>query len=132
MSIGSMSSVLNTLSSAFKLPNQPVTPLPPPLLLSGANLRTGLSAKDIASKVISRQSEAGAPVGDIYNSTENVAEAMERIRVEEIVNAILTKSKVEVVIPAGIPVTAAGANAAGPVVAQGATTNLASGQGVVR
>lgn len=132
MSIGSMSNVLSTLSSAFKLPNQPVTPLPPPLVMSGANMRTGLSAKDMASKIISRQSEAGAPVGDIYNSTESITEAMERIRAEEIVNALLTKSKVEIVVPAGIPVTATGANAAGPVVSQGATTNLAQGQGVLR
>lgn len=132
MGLGSMSKVLNTLSSAFKIPNEPVTPLPPPLILSGANLRTGLSAKNIASKIISRQSEAGAPSGDIYNSTNNISETMERIRVEEIVNAVLTQSKVEVVIPAGVPVTAAGANAGGPVVAQGATTNIAVGQGVVR
>lgn len=132
MSKGSMSNVLNTLSSAFKIPSQPVTPLPPPLLLSGANLRSGISAKDTAAKVISRQSEAGAPVGDIYNSTENISEAMERIRVEEIVNTLLTQAKVEVVIPAGVPVTATGANAGGPVVVQGATTNLAQGQGVLR
>lgn len=132
MSMGSMRNVLNTLSSSFKIPSEPVTPLPPPLLLSGANLRTGLSAKDIASKIISRQSEGGAPSGDFYQSTENISEAMERVRVEEIVNAILTQAKVEVVIPAGVPVTTTGGNAAGPVVSQGATTNLAQGSGTIR
>lgn len=131
---GSISNVLNTLKAAFKVPQQPVTPLPPPLIVSGGNLRPGLSSRDIASKIIERQSEAGAPNGPaIYQSTNNVSEAMERVRVEEIVNAILTQSKVDVALPPGIPVSTVGVgNIGGPVTSQGATTQIATGNGIIR
>lgn len=57
---------------------------------------------------------------------------METIRVEEIINALITKMKVEVAIPPGIPITATGGNAGGPIVVQGVTTNSAKGEGVVQ
>lgn len=129
----SISSIINTVSAAFQLPKQPVTPLPPPLITLGAKLRTGLSARDIASRIISRQSEAGAPSGDIFESSNNISEAMEVIRIEEIINAILTESKVDVVIPPGVPIAAVGVgNLAAPVISQGATTSFGIGDGIIR
>lgn len=130
--LSSMSSILNIINAAFTVPQQPVTPLPPPLLLIGANLRPGLSAKTIASRIISRQSEAGAPVGDIFSKSNNVAESMEVIRLEEIINAILIEAKIEIVVPPGVQVTTIGMAMGGPVVSQGATTSIAQGYGVIR
>jgi len=99
--VSSISSVLSILSTVFKLQSTPVTSIPPPLLMVGAKLRPGLSARNIASRIISRQSEAGAPYGDIFSEDGNISEAMETIRIQEIINAILTESKVEITLPPG-------------------------------
>lgn len=129
---GAISNILGLLTAAFSLAQTPVSSIPPPLLLIGAKLRPGLSARNIASRIISRQSEAGAPTGDIFSEDNNISESMETIRVQEIINAIQTEAKVEVTIPPGIQLTAAGGNAGGPVVVQGATIAIASGDGIIR
>ncbi len=129
----SMGSILGSVSAAFAIPKQPVTPFPPPLITLGAKLRTGLSARDIAARIISRQSESGAPSGDIFVGSNNVAESMEVIRIEEIINAILTESKVDVAIPPGIPTASVGTgNLGGPVVSNGATISFGVGDGIIR
>lgn len=131
--INSISGVLNLILTAFSMPEEPVQPLPPPLIMTGAKLRPGLSANKVASRIISRQSEAGLPVGDVFADGPNTSEAMEMIRVEEIVNAILTEAKVDVVIPPGTQVTTVGVgNWGAPVLSQGATTNMAIGDGIIR
>jgi len=131
--ISSISGVLNIILTAFNVPEAPVSELPPPLILVGAKLRTGLSASAIAARIISRQSEAGRQVGDVFADGPNVEEAMEVIRIEEIVNAILTEAKIEVVVPPGVSVTTIGiGNLGAPVLTQGATTNMGVGSGVIR
>jgi hypothetical protein len=133
ISMGSISSILSIINSVFNISKQPVTPLPPPLLLVGANLRPGVTSSEVASRIISRQSEAGLVVGDVFGDGPNTAEAMELIRIEEIINALLTEAKIEVVIPPGISVTTIGVgNLGAPVVSQGVTTNIAVGNGVIR
>lgn len=133
MSNMSMNNILKVIKGAFNIPKKPLTPLPPPLILTGANLRTGLSAKDIAARIISRQSEAGAPVGDIFSDSGNMSELMEVIRVQEIINAIHLEGKIEVVIPPGVQVQCVGVGNAGiPVISQGVTVNMAVGNGIIR
>ncbi len=133
VNLSSISSILDIIISAFKIPKQPVTPLPPPLILAGANLRPGVTSSSIAARVISRQSEAGMVVGDVFADGPNTSEAMELIRVEEIVNALLTEAKIEVVIPPGVGVTTVGVGNLGvPVISQGVTTSPAVGSGVIR
>jgi hypothetical protein len=129
----SISSVIEVLKAAFTVPNKPLDPLPPQLLVVGARLRPGLSPRTITSRIIARQSEAGAPSGDIYSESSNVMESMTTIMVEEIISALQLDAKIEVVIPPGVQVTTMGAgNMGGPVVSQGATTNIAAGSGVIR
>ena len=130
--LSSMNGILNLILSAFQIPETPVEPLPPPLVMVGAKLRPGLLAQPIASEIISKQSDAGRVVGNVFADGPNVEEAMELIRIQEIINAILTQSKVEVVIPPGISVIAAGGNAGGPVVCLGVTTSMAIGDGIMR
>jgi len=129
----SISSIINILAAAFTIPKKPLSPLPPQLLVIGANLRPGLSPRTIASRIIARQSEAGAPTGDVFSESNNVMESMTNIIVEELVSAIQLEAKIEIVIPPGVQVMSTGiGNMGGPVVSQGVTTNIASGKGVIR
>lgn len=130
---GSISNILSIISAAFKIPDTPLTPLPPPLLLVGGILRPGLSADEIAANIISRQSEAGLLPGNIFADGQNSIELMERIRIQEIINALMLKAKIEVVIPPGVSVQTIGiGNLGAPVVSLGSTTTTGSGFGVIR
>ena len=131
--ISNISGVLNVILTAFAIPDEPVTPLPPPLIMLGSQLRPGLSAQSIAARIISRQSESGRQVGDVFADGPNNEETMELIRVEEIINALLTESVVNVVIPPGVSVTSVGVgNLGAPVVTQGYTTTMGIGNGIIR
>ncbi len=131
--LNSISGVLNLILAAFSIPDEPVSPLPPPLIMLGAKLRPGLSSQAIAARIISRQSEAGRPVGDVFTDGPNVEEAMEVIRVEEIINALHNEAVVNVVIPPGVQVSTIGVgNLGAPVVSQGATTGMGVGDGIIR
>jgi hypothetical protein len=130
---GSISSIIAMILAAFAIPSEPLTPLPPPLLVLGAELRPGLSTSDIASRIISRQSEAGLVVGDVFEDGENTAEKMELIRIEEIINAVQTEAKIEIAVPPGVGIIGMGiGNLGAPIVIQGVTTAIASGKGVIR
>jgi len=131
--LSTLTGVLNIILAAFSIPEEPLIPLPPPLLLIGAKLRPGISASSIASRIISRQSEAGRQVGDAFADGPNNEEAMELIRVEEMLNSLLTEAKVEIVIPPGVGVFTLGVgNLGAPVVSQGITTTIGIGEGVLR
>lgn len=130
---GSINNIIEIVSAAFSFPQEPVTPLPPPLVILGGGLRTGLSSKILASRVISRQSEAGAPSGDIWGDGENPMEGIITIMAEEVVNMFQTEAVVDVVIPPGIPLTSVGAgNYGAPVISQGYTTSYKQANGIIR
>lgn len=131
--LSSISGVLKLVLAAFSLPNKPVTKLPPALIIAGGKLRPGLSVDAIAARIISRQSEAGLLVGDVFGDGPNGNEAMELIRIEEIVNALHTEAVVNVAIAPGVQVNTIGVgNLGAPVVSQGMTTSIASGDGIIR
>lgn len=133
VNISSLNGVLNTVLSAFKIPEAPIEPLPPPLVMIGAKLRPGLSAESIAAEIISQQSDAGRVVGNVFADGPNVEEAMEVIRIKAIINALLTEARVDVVIPPGVSVSTIGiGNLGAPVLAQGATTSMGIGDGIIR
>jgi len=129
----SIGNIINLIMGAFDAPEEPLPPLPPQLLLLGSNTRPGLSPRGVASRIIARQVDAGAPVGNLFTENGNISELMELIRIEEIIKALQMTSKIEVVIPPGVQVTTIGVgNLGGPVISQGATTNIAIGTGVIR
>ena len=132
-SLSSISGVLNIILTAFALPEEPIAPLPPVLILVGGKLRPGLSSTTIAARIIARQSEAGLPVGDVFADGPNTSESMLVIIIEEIINALQTEAVVNVVLPPGISVTTVGTgNLGAPVVSQGATTTMGIGNGIIR
>lgn len=127
-----MNSILKTLDSVLGKTKTPLAPLPPQLLFIGANTRSGLSAEEIASEIIAKQVEAGAPFGNVFSDSDNINEKMELIRCTTMIEYILNNAKIEVVVPAGIPVITYGANSAGVVVGQGTTTMIIPAYGVIR
>jgi len=132
--LSSINDVLNVILCAFDIPEEPVKPLPPPLILTGSYLRPGLSAEGIAKIIISRQAkDAGRQIGDVFADGSNVEERMEVIRVEEIINALLNDAVVNVVIPPGVSVTTVGVgNLGAAVISQGVTTTMGIGNGIIR
>ena len=130
--LDSIDGVLDTLLAAFTVPEEPLPPLPPVLIMVGARLRPGISVETIVSNVINRQSEAGLPTGDVFDDGPNTFELISKIIVEEIVNSLLNESVVNVVIDPGIPVMVTGANGGGPMVSMGFTTLYGVGNGILR
>lgn len=104
-----------------------------PLVLLANTNKKGLSARDVAKNIIARQSEAGAPIGPLPDGEESISEKMEFIRVQEIIEHIITNAKIKVVIPPGTPITGTGIGADGvPVQVQGVTTGLAVGSAIIQ
>jgi len=69
--------------------------VPMPVILLNGPLKPGLSAKEIATDIISRQTEALEQQDNILEAG-GISEAMEIIRVEEIIKAIQTKMRVDI------------------------------------
>lgn len=131
--LDSISGVLDVILAAFSIPEEPIEPLPPPLIMVGARLRPGLSARTIAARIITRQSEAGLVAGDVFADGDNTSEYMEIIRIEEIIDALLNDSVVNVVIDPGVAVMTTGVgNLGAPVVSFGMTTTMGIGNGIIR
>lgn len=107
----------------------PKLSIPQMLLAKG---RPGLSSEILSSSIISRFPEAGIPTGPLVGGATNVMENFVKIMCEEIVDAIQSDMRVDVVTDAGATVTASGGNAGGPVVCVGATVAPHTGIGVAR
>ena len=126
---------IEAIAGIFKNLFTPATPLQPITkeeILIGTKFREGLSAIDIASKIIERKKEVGIGIGALPSGAENIELKMETIRVEEIVNALLTKAKIEVAIPPGTVIQASGGNAGGPIFVVGSTVTISKGEGIIR
>lgn len=79
----------------------PLPSVPAVLIACSVIKRPGLSAMMLASEIIRRQPEAGAPYGPLADGSSNIMEAMERIRCETIVKAIKNDLKIETSIMPG-------------------------------
>lgn len=130
--MASLKSIFSVISSALDASRTPPPTIPGIILLAGAKLRPGLSPLMIASKIIARQADAGAPVGVLPSGGKNISELMESIRVEEIIDALQSDARIDVAINPGIQLTAQGGNAGGPIVVVGQTIGLGSGNGIIR
>lgn len=125
-------SICDLVTSAIETVRIPATLLPAPIVYAGCLSKPGISPMMVASKIISRQQDAGAPYGPMPDGSANIAEAMEVIRVEEIMKAIHDDGQIQISIPpGGVVVTAAGGNAGGPVTVTGVNTNFVTGVGTL-
>jgi hypothetical protein len=123
--------IINIVLAVLKSGKTPAIPMSAGLILAGGFLRSGASARDMAKEIISRQQEAGIPIGNLPSGAENIAEKMERIRMEVIVQHLLENIKISVVLPPGIPVAATGVSPSGPVAVVGVTTGIAIGTAII-
>lgn len=122
--------IVDAATNALSAARTPATAIPPPMLLMAAQ-RPGLSAIDIVSRIIKRRESAGAPVGALPDGSPSVEEKLERIRIEEIVDALKYDARIDIAIKPGVPVLTNGANSGGPLVGIGFTTSFGSGNGVI-
>jgi len=129
--VGTLIAIAAILKRAFKVQKK-LIPLNKEEILLGVQLREGLSSIDLASRIIERKKALGIDIGPLPSGAENIDLMMEVIRIEEIVDAIKTKMKVEAAFPPGVPITASGGNAGGPIVVQGATTVAVKVEGVAQ
>lgn len=128
----SIEDVIQIVQTVLNNVNTPTPDVPAPLVLLANVNKKGLSARDVAKKIIIRQAEAGAPVGPLPDGQESITEKMEYIRVQEILEHLIQNARIKVVLPPGTPVTAAGVGADGiPVTVQGATTGIAVGNAII-
>lgn len=109
-----------------------VLPIPSPIIFIGVPKKQGLSPIKIASKIISRKSEAGLPVGNLPSGGTSPEEIMWRIAVEEIIKALQEDAVISVSIPPGLTLTASGISPAGPVTVFGATITFGSGYATIQ
>jgi hypothetical protein len=130
---GSITSIISGFDKILKLTTVGTAQqIPTPLILVGAPRRPGLSATKISSRIISRKSEAGLPVGVLPSGAVNPDEVMWRIAIEELIKAIHEDAVVNVAIPPGTTLSAAGIGPSGPVSVFGSTIMYASGYGVIQ
>jgi hypothetical protein len=107
--------------------------IPSILLVCSAIQMPGVSAKSIAANIIKRQGEAGAPLGAAADGSQNISEAMEVIRVEEIVKGFKQMGRIDSAIPIGaLQVAGTVQTAAGPGTFQGFNINNAGIFGILR
>lgn len=132
--LSSISKILKLILGAFNLPQKPAPTIPPFLLLVGAELRPGMSARDLSANIISRlEADAGVPMGDIFGDGPNAISSAMLIQAQEQVSHIQTKAKISTVIkPGAIQITAVGGNAGGPIVVQGSNVSITQNSGVVQ
>lgn len=122
--LSSISTILNIILGSFKMLQTPALQIPPALLLVGKNSRPGMSARNLAARMISRyESEAGVPMGNVFSDGDNKGAIMLLVMAEEIVSMIQTEAKVDIVIdPGSINVNVTGS--AGPIPIAGLGVNI--------
>ena len=97
-----ISSICYQIKEAIDSIKIPAIPIPQTLLALGGQFRSGVNPSMVAANIIQRQSEAGAPIGAAADGSANMAEAMEVIRVEEIMKALKNDSQIQVSIAPGM------------------------------
>ena len=63
--MNNLKAVLDAISALLKTSLSIVPTVPPPLILVGGAQRPGMNARTITTRIITRKSEAGAPIGPL-------------------------------------------------------------------
>jgi hypothetical protein len=126
-----LTSIVKVIQILKMLLNMPETPMPglnKYLLMVGNKFRSGMSATDLAARIMNRKTEAGIPIEPLPSGADNLDLKMERIRAEEIVRELTTKAKITISIdPQQINVITKGS----PYTQQGNNIDAVKGEGVI-
>ena len=107
--------ICNAIEKAIAVVRKPLVQIPTVLAVCGAVNKPSLSPMLIAVSIIARRPEAGAYCGPAPDGSQNVDEAMEVIRIEEICKAIKNDLSIQGGIPpGGIHLTGTAMTNAGP------------------
>lgn len=131
--ITSISTILNMVLNVFNIGQTPAQTIPPFLMLTGAELKPGMSGRELAANVISRmESEVGLPMGDIFADGPNAITSAVLVQAQEQISHIQQKASIQTVIkPGSVQISAVGANAGGPIVVQGSNVMPTGVKGVI-
>lgn len=125
--------IANVIEKLLTQARAPLTTIPSVLLICSAIQMPGISSKSIAANIIRRQGEAGAPLGAAADGSQNISEAMEVIRVEEIVKGLKLGARIDVGLPIGLfQMVGTVQTAAGPGTCQATNINTATAYGLIR
>jgi hypothetical protein len=131
--INMIQEIANTIEKLLTRARAPLTTMPAVLLACSAIQMPGVSSKVIASNIIRRQGEAGAPIGAASDGSQNISEAMEVIRVEEIVKGLKKMARIDSSVCVGeIQVAGTVQTAAGPGTFLGTNVNCFNIFGIFR
>lgn len=131
--MNALNKIVNSINKLLETVRVPAIPIPAILLLCSVFRRPGLSAMLIASRVIRRQSEFGAPTGALPDGSDNKMNALIYVMAEEVVREVQKSCLIEGVVPSGgIMITGFGANAGGPMTVTGFNTMPVKVTGLAR
>ncbi len=123
--------LLQAIIKAMSSSVEPLSLIPPPILMVGAKTKKGLSARNITANTLERLSAEGIPVASVHGK-DNLLSKMIEILSEEIISELITNGKIQISIdPGGVSVNTLGGNIGGPVSSQGMNTNIITGEGVI-
>jgi hypothetical protein len=132
MAIG-IKEITSAIEKALMYARAPLTTIPSILLVCSAIQMPGVSSKTIAGNIIRRQGEAEAPLGAAADGSQNISEAMEVIRVEEMIKGLKQQARIDSAIaPGTIQVAGTVQTAAGPGTFQGTNINAFNIFGIFR
>lgn len=125
--------IAQTIEGWIAKARAPLTVIPAALIVCSAIQMPGISSKSIAASIIRRQGEAGAPVGAAADGSQNISEAMEVIRIEEIVKGFKLGARIDSALSIGsMLVSGTVQTAAGPGTFQGTNVNNVNIYGILR
>lgn len=130
----SITKVLDIILGAFNLTKSPANDIPPFLLLAGAKLKPGMSARNLSANIISRmESDIGIPMGDVFADGPNAIASTMLVQAQEQVSHIQQNARVSSAIsPGSILVKGVGTSIAGPVSFDGSNITTTGLNGVIQ
>ena len=128
-----LDNIARTMKNAFIKMKTPAEVLPPFLLYSVATRRSGMSAYETTSKIISDNAALKILTGENPDGTPNVVNQYTYNIVKHVLDEIKNNAVVQVSIPANsIMVQTNGGNAGGPVVSVGQNIISTVVRGIIR
>lgn len=135
--LSSIKSVIQMLKCALQMGDLQLPFLSAQQIEFGVKFRQGISKTDTTARVLNRKASAGIDIGPNNDGSENKSNAKDKIVVEEIMDELMYRSKIEVVIPTGglnLQIPKDGTLMAGQIPVAGAIINTTAikAEGIIR